>query len=273
MRRFYMDLENIVDVALEDNIDYSIKYDIDDSIKQLREKFNEIKNRGWIESSCNGFGDAGLTFEKELGLFRNELEIPDFDGIEIKTKRDFSRPFICLFNANLDGEYLFNIEEFVRKYGWPDKKIKDSYNFYALLQGDKFNIVGYKWMMKINVNYHLKKVFLEIFGKNGSKSTREYSWSFELLQEKLLRKLKHLAYIKVKRKKVNGVNYFLYDEINFFELKSFDVFLNLLSNGGIKINFNVGVYRDERRYGKIHNHGVAFYIAEDNINALFKQLF
>ena len=238
----------------------------------LKKKFLSIKNKGWIKSSFNGWGDCGLTFEKELGLFKNELEIPDFMGIEIKTKNAFKRPYLSLFSSNFDGKYLFNIDDFVTKYGWPDEKIKTSNVFYLIANAKTFVETPSEFKFKLTVNYNLQQVFLEISEKNNYNITSLYSWSFDILKEKIDRKLKYMAFVEAKRKLENGSIYFWYDKLSLYCCKNFDTFLSLIENNIITVRFNIGLYTDEKRYGKIHNHGISFQILVKNLNLLFDSM-
>ena len=61
-----------------------------ENIELLNNKFNSIKNMGWIQSIKKGSSGIGLTFEHLIGINENEFEIPDFNGIELKTKRSKS---------------------------------------------------------------------------------------------------------------------------------------------------------------------------------------
>ena len=54
-----------------------------------------------------------------------------------------------------------------------------------------------------------------------------------------------------------------------YKLKNFDTFIDLLEKGLIKVSFKVGVFKDPKRLGKIHDRGTAFSIENKNINMLF----
>ena len=75
-----------------------MQYDINASLKLFKESFEKIKNTNWIESNAKGSGSAGVLLENALGLQQNELEIPDFCGIELKTKKKDSKNTIKFFS-------------------------------------------------------------------------------------------------------------------------------------------------------------------------------
>lgn len=225
---------------------------------------------GWIESKYKGSSGIGRTFEELLGLPCNEFEIPDFSGIEIKTRRYNSKSYISLFNAAVDGKNLFQTKNIVNKYGWPNKLYPNTKILYCDIYGNNFSKVGTKYIMKAKVDYIDKCVYLNIFFKNATPvSLKEYCWSFELLEEKLNRKFKYLAIIFADNKFINGKEFFFYKEIKFYKLVSFDRFCKLLSLGLIKISFKNGVYKNGKNSGKSYDHGTSFSINESDVEKLF----
>ena len=98
---------------------------MEDNIKLLIEKFEQIKNNGWTISKFKGTGGAGNHFEFLIGKNEDNYSIPDFYGIEIKTKFiNSTQPYIGLFTAIPYGEDFFEIQRLNSLYGYPDKKIK-----------------------------------------------------------------------------------------------------------------------------------------------------
>ena len=92
--------------------------------ENLKKKFAEIKNMNWVESVRKDSTGSGRTFEKLLGIGENNLEIPDYNGIEIKVKRSYSNSFTTLFNCTPEGPHYCEIERIKEKYGYPDKVLK-----------------------------------------------------------------------------------------------------------------------------------------------------
>ena len=62
---------------------------INESIMNLKEKFEEIKKQGYIKGQVNkSKGNSGLTFERLIGKENDEFQIADYNGIEIKVKNN-----------------------------------------------------------------------------------------------------------------------------------------------------------------------------------------
>ena len=110
-----------------------------DSRRKLLEELHRIHNLGWIDSKqlhssgrlwpCRTLQCGGFTLEAELGIPKNSAAVPDFMGWEVKQHAvtDFSRPesggAITLMTPEPKGGFYaeHKIEEFVRKFGYPDK--------------------------------------------------------------------------------------------------------------------------------------------------------
>lgn len=237
-------------------------------IQNLNDEFNKISNEGYIRGIYNSPSSVGRTFESKLNLTRNEYCYPDYNGIEIKTRRTYSKSAITLFSAVPDGEELFEVKRLKNEYGYPYKKDKRYKALYFEAYGNKKNPGGIKYQYKLDVDKKTHKIFLCIYDKYNRLIERKVYWSFEYLETKLITKLKILAIVNAWENKIFGWN-FKYYKINFYILKDFKTFLNLIETGIIKLDFKVDIYKDTNRYGKTYDHGCSFKIQEKDITKLF----
>lgn len=240
------------------------------SIAKLRKEFERIKQKGYIKGISNDFSSIGRTFENELNLPENAFSIPDYYGIEIKTRRAYSKSYITLFNAVPDGEKLFEMERLKETYGWPYKKDRNYKVLYIEAFGNRLNFAGIKYQYKIEVSRAERKVYLMVFNRYNDLIERKIYWSFEYLEQRLIKKTNFLAVINAWPTKVDGWNYFKYYKLNIYKLKSFDNFINLLEDGTIKITIKIDIHLDEKYYGKTYDHGCGFTIEEHNLTKLYK---
>lgn len=242
-----------------------------DIILELKNKTDEIISNGWIQSYCNGTSSVGLTFEKMLGKEIDRFELPDFKGIEIKTKLINSHSYITLFSATPDS-YLFETRRLHSIYGYPDR---DNINFkmfnISVVSNFKKRISG-KYFFQIHVNWNDKKVYLHIYNKNNKLIDNFTSWSFDLLEEKLIRKLSYLAMVKATKSSRDSISYYKYLSINFYKLKNFQTFIKLIDKGIIRITFKVSTIKSGPKVGKICDHGTSFDIQEKDLELLFNKL-
>lgn len=238
-------------------------------IEELYKKFANIKKLGWIKSIKNGASGIGLTFENLIGVTENEFEIPDFNGIEIKTKREHSRAYTTLFNATPDGPHFHEVERLKEKYGYPHSKLKKHKVLNVSCYANMRNKIGINYYFKLEVNRQEQKLFLLIYDKKGILIENEVFWYFDTLKEKLYRKLKILAFIKAYTKKVNDSEYFKYHDMTIYLLKDFDTFLSLLEKGIIRVTFKINVIISGPRKGRICDHGTGFGIKEYDLPKLY----
>ena len=79
------------------------------------------------------------------------MEIPDYEGIEIKTRRTYSKSYITLFNAVPDGGKSLEIERLKNFYGYPYKRDRRYKALYADVYGNNKTFGGVKYQYKLNV--------------------------------------------------------------------------------------------------------------------------
>lgn len=246
--------------------------DIHKTINKLQKEFEKISKKGYIKGMYNNLSSIGRTFENELNLPMNKECVPDYNGIEIKTRRTYSKSAITLFTAVPDGEELLEIERIKNTYGYPYKKDKKYKALYVDVVANKLTFGGAKYQYILDIDREKEKVYLCICNRKGKMLERKTYWSFKCLENKLINKLSYLAIVNAWPTEKEGWNYFKYYKISFFKLKGFSHFLKLLENGIIKITFKIDIYLDKDNYGKTYNHGCGFAIQEKDIIKLFDKI-
>jgi len=242
------------------------------NITKLKNEFKKIKAKGYIKGKYNGSCSIGRTFEDELGLNENEFSVPDYYGIEIKTRRAYSKSSITLFNAVPDGENLFEIERLKETYGYPSKNDRNYKVLYIAAYGNRLSFAGIKYQYKIDVDRITKRVYLTIFNRFGDLIERNVYWSFDYLKERIYNKLNYLAVVNTWTKKIDNSEYFDYYKMDIYKLKDFESFLVLLENGTIKVSLKVDIHLSKKRYGKTYNHGCGFAINESDLPKLYNKV-
>ena len=241
------------------------------NIEELKKKINQIKKKGWMPCPMNSYGATGLKLEKLLNIKTDNFEIPDYMDIEIKTKKSVKETAITLFSATPDS-YLYEIKRLHSLYAYP---YKNNPTFRVLnktiFQGKSTYIYnGIHFTLKVNRKD--KIVSLIILDRNLNIIDSFTYWTFDLLKEKLERKLKYLCYVNVDTYYSNSQLYVKYTNDNYYKLKSFEKFIDLLEEGKISITFRIGVFNTGRKKGQIHDHGTSFSIEETDIEELFERL-
>ncbi len=242
-----------------------------EDIQYLNKRVQEIMQMGWINSHSKNWSSCGILFEKLIGKEVENFEIPDFGNIEIKTKCSTKEEYVTLFSANPD-RCLFEIEKIRDKYGYPDKQNKNFKVFNLGFYGNKYKRVSNQLAFRIEIDYQNKEVLLCSRNNYNKETTIITSWTFDMLEEKLNRKLRYLLMIDASKMMVNNCLYYKYYNYNFYKLKGFETFIKLIELGYVTITFKIGVFRYGRKYGQTHNHGTSFAIKEKDLELLFSKI-
>ena len=242
---------------------------MNENITLLKEKFNEIRNMGYVKSIRKGSTGVGATFEYLIGKCEENFEIPDFYGIELKARRAYSKSKISLFNSVPTGSSYYEVKRLRDKYGYPSKRDKNLKRLYACIVGNEKRKVGLWNNFKLKVDRKNEKLVLEIYDYNDVLVDDATYWDFDILEEKLLRKLQFLAVISAWTNYKDNVEYFKYYKMEMYNLKGFNSFIDMIECGKIEVVIKIDSYVDEKRYGQVDSSGISFAIKEEYLLDLF----
>lgn len=239
-------------------------------ITDLQNKFNVIKNKGYIKGlKQNSIGNAGLTFENLIGKKNDEFQIADYNGIEIKTRNSFNTMQMTLFSLVPSNAFGLELKRLRDTYGYPDSDFKNINRLTASIYGNKKSYLKNFYSFKLLVDYLEKKVFLCIYNPKNILIEKKIYWDFEDIITMINNKLLYLAIVKYRSIIKNSEKYFKYNSINFYKFKNISTFFDLVNNGVIKLSICLGVYKSGYKKGKEHDHGVTFSIREEDILKLY----
>jgi len=156
-------------------------------LDELKEKFYQIKEKGWIQSATKGNSGVGTTFEKQLGKDLENFEIPDYNGIEIKTKYSNKENYITLFSAAPDS-YLFEIKRIHHLYGYPDKEFPQYNIFNLAVYSNKKVTINQNNYFELIIDYKQERIYFNVYNQSLKLIDNLSSWSFNMLKEKLYKK-------------------------------------------------------------------------------------
>ncbi len=212
----------------------------------LLKELKRIHNLGFISSrkldksgkiqtyaAQNG---GGYTLEAELGIVPNGNSGPDFHGWEIKQfgVKAFANTYnshdITLFTPEPDGGEIKQLGffEFIKKYGYLDKKKPDTKRFGATL---KYNILHQRFGILLDV-----KGFDPSAGAMTSQTgeiglyksnVKLASWSFDKLLDHWQAKHSKAVYIpSIRQTRKSQIEYKYGSNIRLLEGTTFEMFLN-----------------------------------------------
>lgn len=246
---------------------------MENNIKILIKNFERIKNMNWIESINNNSSGVGRTLENILNIPENSLEIPDFNGIEIKAHRINNDSYISLFCATPDGPHYHEIEFIKDNYGYPDNDLRQYKVLNVSVNAKSLNWFGAKYKSILKINYVEERIYLHIIDLFGNPVYKNTYWDFSTIKEKLYRKMQYLAYFPAISKKIGNKEYFKYNYISIYKIINFEKFIELIQNGIIILVFKASIFKKGKRKGQIKDHGTTFKINCNNINKLFTKIY
>lgn len=247
---------------------------MDSNIKKLLKEFYLIQCKGWVKNTGSGTSSAGTTLEHLFGKQEDALPLPDYLGIELKTKLITSKYEIRLFSAVLD-----NKPDLMNKL-WQLCSWKCTRNGGTRSLYDNFNALQYsnthrKYAFKMHINYAKKCVELLLYNNWDKKKVNiDMSWSFRELEQRLKIKLSHMALVHAEKfvNKETKEEKFKYLDMTIYKLRSFDVFLKLLEQGIISVNLKMYPFKEPERQDKFRNRETTFCIFQENLPLLFEKI-
>ena len=245
---------------------------MNDNFKKLVEKFEKIKEKGWIKSCTKSTGAIGITFEKELGLLENNSFYPDYSNIEIKCVNKKTLFPLTLFSISFDGPGPRELHRIVDLYGYPDTTFNNRNILFTNLSCIHPYLVGNKYYFKLEIDRNNEKIFLVIYDINQKMIEKISYINFASIKNRLITKMKNLALIYGNCRFENNTFYFRYTDILLYTLKDFNVFLDLLETEDISINIGFRINKSKNHFGKSSSKNIVFTIAHNKIIKLFDKI-
>lgn len=225
--------------------------------EELVIKFQEIKERGWIETKRHGDQCLGNTFEDLIGKEEDNKSKADFKGIELKSHRTVTTSMVSLFSKT--PCYPKGVNTYLREtYG----VVEDGFGKRVLnttISGNRFNTHRGGHGFKATVDREKRRIYLQICDtQSGKIIDDEIYWSFSILEEALINKLARIAILYGDEKQEQGKRYVRFNKMVLIEGITLDCLLKAIEQGKLYIDIRIGVYASGKNIGKTHDHGTAF---------------
>jgi hypothetical protein len=223
------------------------------TLVQIKKALQELSKKGWIKSNRSHNTGIGKTLEDYLGITENNIALPDFGVMELKSQRLGTLSMITLFTKSPEG---ITNAEIRKRFGYPDPEFPKIKILHQTIFDGKKNRMGFQ----ATVDEKQEKLLIL---KNG-KLLGYYNLSF--LKQKAVEKIGNgLILVRAETKKIRGHEYFHYKDA--YLLKEIDP-VKFLTHS--KYDIRLGVYHSGKNVGKPHDHGSAFRITEKAMPLLFK---
>lgn len=226
------------------------------TLRQIKKDLIKISVKGWIKSNRKHNTGIGKTLEDHLGIKENNIALPDFGVMELKSQRAATPSMMTLFTKKPEG---ITNAEILNRFGYPDPGYPKLKILHQTISNGKKNAQGFH----LKVDNRRGKLFIL---RNG-KVVGYYSLDF--LRKKAIEKIGNgLILVFADCKRERGHEYFHYKEA--WILKDIDPVKFLALS---KYDIRLGVYRTGKMIGKPHDHGSAFRLTrltEKTFPLLFK---
>lgn len=226
-------------------------------------KFTIITHQGWIRTHRSGTTGIGKTLEDLLGIPENNIGEPDFGDYELKSSRINSNSMLTIFTKSPQPKGAIN--NLRMTFGYPSGAYgNDEKVLHSTLSADRFvEVANTGRSLKISCDNEKIAIIAD--------DNREYAhWTKNNLRQVFERKYRNkLIYVKALSRVVDSLEEFKYIEAYEMSGFNYDSFVSLLEQGKIYIDLRIGQYHSGKNNGKIHDHGTAFRIKENDQPLLF----
>lgn len=238
---------------------------LENNILELKKEFDRIKKLNYIKSLRKGTTGVGYTFETLINKKEDTSYLPDYKGIEIKTKLGNSKTAISLLSMvpNMAINNTSPLYYLLDKFGYHKNQ---SRRFYAKCEYQPKKLIQNKYYFELDIINDL--LILNIKNKYKKTISNVIYWNIDELLERAYIKLKNLAFITAYSKTINNNTYYKYKKLDFYELENKEKIIELIKENKIYIEFNIEK-KDESKNTFLVHRGATLKIEKEYINELF----
>ena len=158
----------------------------------------------------------------------------------------------------------------INKYGQSKNASKPNGKDRELIitaQANCATLINGKYLFKLELSPDDELLYLAIYDQNYNMLEKRPYWSFKKLKAKLNTKSEFIADVRCWNKIENNQEFFKFYDVNYYKLISFELFLDLIRAGLIRLNLNITYLN-----GKISSKGAVFEIAQADFYKLYRRM-
>lgn len=219
----------------------------------IRNALKELAAKGWIKSNRKHDTGIGKTLEDHLGITENNIALPDFGIMELKTQRINTSSMMTLFTKSPAGMANAQIRE---RFGYPDQEFPAVKILHQTIESGRANAMGFHCDIDASQQKLLVLKGREVIG----------FYDLDFIKQQATKKVgSGLILVLAETKREKRGEYFHFKEA--YILKEIDP-EQLLAHS--KYDIRLGVYHSGKKAGQRHDHGSAFRIPKKSVPLLFK---
>lgn len=229
---------------------------------ELRSMIQRIHDQGFIPSITRGDPGVGDTLENALGIGRNNRQVPDYRGIELKaSRRRATTPNRCtLFDKTPDWRVGMSERQILETFGYwgEDDNGLRRFQLYCTLTARMVNSQG------LTLEYNEPEDTVDVISTR-TRPNLITAWNMQVLRNRLLEKHPATFWVKASVMINDGWEYFRYDHIKYTRNPNVSLFSNLIAEGVVSVDFLMHF----KPNGSVRDHGFPFKIMPQDVNLLF----
>jgi len=220
-------------------------------------KLKKIAKKGFIPSTANADTSVGRTLERLLGIQMNSSKSPDYHGIELKSfrKNKGNRKTLFAQVPNWSLSKFKSSAETLDAFGYDRDGIL---KLNCTLSTKVRNSQGLKLKMDKGANW--------LIGNSDQKEFGDFEvWILQKLRERLLTKHRETFWIATISKKIDGKEFFQYNEVEHTRRPIVSQFDILIEQGIITVDHLI----KRNAKGSASERGPLFKIKPNSLDLLF----
>lgn len=228
---------------------------------ELLDKIIDIHKRGFIKGVSFGDTNVGMTLEHSLGIAPNTSREPDYNGIELKSKRGVPQQTRCssekitLFTNVPDWERsCMTAKEIIKTFGYHGEHGQQLY----CTVSNKSNAQG----LYLDASNEIDLI--------NKAETKQYVgdvavWALSKLKSRLSEKHKETFWVYATVDRSDGVEYFRYDYVKHTRRPNIANMATFFDTGIITLDYSMYI----KPSGGVRDHGYLFRTTRDNFKHIF----
>jgi hypothetical protein len=219
------------------------------TLAEFQRKFTAIKEMGWIPSKRRSSTGVGYTLETLLGIEENNIALPDFGTVELKSHRLNSTSMVTLFTFNRKV-WKINPLQAVRNYGTKDANGRLGLYFTMSPTPTSTGLFLHLEPEAISVRHISGEVIAE--------------WSLAALAEQFIKKMPALVLVSALSEMRGDTEYFNYTSARLLEGTSTGILREQILAGNVLVDLRL-----HDRPTSARNRGTAFRARKNKLPFLF----
>lgn len=235
---------------------------LSDVATELLGKLRDIHRMGFVPSERQGDTCVGMTLEKLLGIPPNAKSVPDYKGIELKSKRVRKR------GSSMSRQTLFGKSPDWERSPFDEQRILDVFGHENVQAGRRelhCTVSNVKNAQGLWLDVREAVDDLVSMGETASFKGDVIVWSLTTLKDCLRTKHRETFWVSASARMCDGKEFFRYDSVVHTRRPCVDQMPALFDDGSLSVDFLM----NSKPSGAVRDHGFPFRMPVAKLALLF----